>query len=108
MAAIFQVVLMLVWFASHYGGNLVIISMGEGARSDPGGTCPPPSIDCPARRGRHLTRDGRGACDRSRRVVQHGAQLTVALFFGSAGFRRVAGGALFGMVLAAGAFFLFR
>jgi hypothetical protein len=29
-------------------------------------------------------------------------KLTIALFFGSAGFRRVAGGALFGMVVAAG------
>ena len=34
-------------------------------------------------------------------------KLTVALFFGSPGFRRVAGGTLFGMIVAAGASLLF-
>jgi hypothetical protein len=34
-------------------------------------------------------------------------KLTVALFFGSAGFRRTAGATLFGMVVATGASLLF-
>ncbi len=105
MAAIFQVVLMLVWFASHYGGNRGIISMASvlGLTDVDALT-----ISMARRVASDISLETAALAIAVGVLSNTVLKLTVALFFGSAGFRRVAGGALFGMVLAAGASLLFR
>jgi len=105
MAAIFQVVLMLVWFASHYGGNRGIISMATvlGLTDVDALT-----ISMARRVAADISLETAALAIAIGVLSNTVLKLTVALFFGSAGFRRVAGGALFGMVLAAGASLLFR
>jgi uncharacterized membrane protein (DUF4010 family) len=105
MAAIFQVVLMLVWFASHYGGNRGIISMASvlGLTDVDALT-----ISMARRVAADISLETAALAIAVGVLSNTVLKLTVALFFGSAGFRRVAGGALFGMVLAAGASLLFR
>jgi len=105
MAAIFQVVLMLVWFASHYGGNRGIISMASvlGLTDVDALT-----ISMARRVASDISLETAALAITVGVLSNTVLKLTVALFFGSAGFRRVAGGALFGMVLAAGASLLFR
>jgi len=105
MAAIFQVVLMLVWFASRYGGNRGIISMATvlGLTDVDALT-----ISMARRVASDISLETAALAIAIGVLSNTVLKLTVALFFGSAGFRRVAGGALFGMVLAAGASLLFR
>jgi len=105
MAAIFQVVLMLVWLASHYGGNRGIISMATvlGLTDVDALT-----ISMARRVASDISLETAALAIAIGVLSNTVLKLTVAMFFGSAGFRRVAGGALFGMVLAAGASFLFR
>jgi len=105
MAAIFQVVLMLVWFASHYGGNRGIISMATllGLTDVDALT-----ISMARRVASDISLETAALAIAIGVLSNTVLKLTIALFIGSAGFRRVAGGALFGIVLAAGASFLFR
>jgi len=105
MAAIFQVVLMLVWFASRYGGNRGIISMATvlGLTDVDALT-----ISMARRVASDISLETAALAIAIGVLSNTVLKLTVAMFFGSAGFRRVAGGALFGMVLAAGASLLFR
>jgi len=104
MAAIFQVVLMLVWFASRYGGNRGIISMATvlGLTDVDALT-----ISMARRVASDISLETAALAIAIGVLSNTVLKLTVALFFGSAGFRRVAGGALFGMVLAAGASLVF-
>jgi len=105
MAALFQVVLMLVWFAGRYGGNSGIVSMATVLGLT--------DVDALT-----ISMARRVASDISLETAAFAVaigvlsntvlKLTVALFFGSAGFRRVAGAALLAMVLAAGASLMFR
>jgi uncharacterized membrane protein (DUF4010 family) len=105
MAAVFQVVLMLVWFASRYGGNRGIFSMATvlGLTDVDALT-----ISMARRVASDISLETAALAIAIGVLSNTVLKLTVALFFGSAGFRRVAGGALFGMVLAAGASLLFR
>jgi uncharacterized membrane protein (DUF4010 family) len=105
MAAIFQVVLMLVWFASRYGGNRGILSMATvlGLTDVDALT-----ISMARRVASDISLETAALAIAVGVLSNTVLKLTVALFFGSAGFRRVAAGALFGMVLAAGASLLFR
>jgi uncharacterized membrane protein (DUF4010 family) len=105
MAAIFQVVLMLVWFASHYGGNRGVISMATvlGLTDVDALT-----ISMARRVASDISLETAALAIAIGVLSNTVLKLIVALFFGSAGFRRVAGGALFGMALAAGASLLFR
>ena len=100
MAVIFQGVLMLVWFAGRYWGDRGIL----GTATVLGLT----DVDAlTISMARHVA--PRISYETAALAIAIGVlsntvlKLTVALFFGSPGFRRIAGGTLFGMVLAAGA-----
>jgi uncharacterized membrane protein (DUF4010 family) len=99
MAALFQGVLMLVWVAGRYWGNRGVY----GTATVLGLT----DVDAlTISMARHIAPTMSleiAALAIAIGVLSNTAlKLSVALFFGSPGFRRVAGGALVGMVLAAG------
>jgi uncharacterized membrane protein (DUF4010 family) len=98
MAALFQEVLMLVWLAGHYGGNLGIV----GTATVLGLT----DVDAlTVSMARHVAPGM--SLETAAFAIAIGVlsntllKLTVALFFGSPVFRRIAGGTLLGMVVAA-------
>jgi uncharacterized membrane protein (DUF4010 family) len=98
MTAIFQGVLMLVWVAGRYWGNKGIL----GTAIVLGLT----DVDAlTISMARHLAPDI--SLETAALAIAVGVlsnttmKLSLALFFGSSGFRRVAGGALFGMAIAA-------
>jgi uncharacterized membrane protein (DUF4010 family) len=100
MAAIFQGVLMLVWFAGRYWGDRGIV----GTATVLGLTDVDALTISMARRVATEISVETAAFAIAIGVLSNTAlKLTVALFFGSSGFRQVAGGALFGIILAAGA-----
>jgi uncharacterized membrane protein (DUF4010 family) len=105
MAAIFQGVLMLVWLASRYGGNRGIVSMATvlGLTDVDALT-----ISMARRVASDISLETAALAIAIGVLSNTVLKLTVALFFGSAGFRRVAGGALLAMVVAAGASLAFR
>lgn len=105
MAAIFQAVLMFVWFAGRYWGDRGIL----GTATVLGLTDVDALTISMARRVAPDASLETAALAIAVGVLSNTAlKLTVALFFGSPGFRRVAGGALFGMILAAGVSLLFQ
>ena len=104
MAVIFQGVLMLVWVAGRYWGNSGIL----GTATVLGLT----DVDAlTISMSRHVAQTV--SFETAALAIAIGVlsntvlKLTVALFFGSAGFRRIAGGTLLGMVAAAGASLVF-
>lgn len=100
MAAIFQGVLMLVWLAGRYGGDRGVL----GTATVLGLTDVDALTISMARHVAPALSVETAALAIAVGVLSNTAlKLTVALFFGSPGFRRVAGAALFGMVVAAGA-----
>ena len=104
MAALFQGVLMLVWAAGRYWGEGGII----GTATVLGLTDVDALTISMARRVASSVSLETAALAIAIGVLSNTAlKLTVALFFGSPGFRRVAGGTLFGMIVAAGASLLF-
>jgi uncharacterized membrane protein (DUF4010 family) len=105
MAAIFQVVLMLVWFAGRYGGNSGIVGMASvlGLTDVDALT-----VSMARRVASDISLDTAAFAIAIGVLSNTVLKLTVALFFGSAGFRRVAGATLFGMVVAAGVSLVFR
>jgi len=105
MAALFQGVLMLVWVAGRFWGNSGIL----GTATVLGLT----DVDAlTVSMARHVA--PAVSLETAALAIAIGVlsntvlKLTVALFFGSVGYRRVAGGTLLGMVVAAGASLLFR
>jgi uncharacterized membrane protein (DUF4010 family) len=104
MAAIFQGVLMLVWVAGRYWGDRGII----GTATVLGLTDVDALTISMARQVAPATSFEIAAVAIAVGVLSNTVlKLTVALFFGSAGFRRTAGATLFGMVVATGASLLF-
>ena len=105
MAAIFQAVLMVVWVAGHYWGDRGII----GTATVLGLTDVDALTISMARRIASDVSLETAALAIAIGVLSNTVlKLTVTVFFGSAGFRRVAGATLFGMVVAAGASLLLR
>jgi uncharacterized membrane protein (DUF4010 family) len=104
MAAIFQGVLMLVWFAGRSWGDRGIVGMATvlGLTDVDALT-----ISMARRVASDISLETAALAIAIGVLSNTVLKLTVALFFGSAGFRRVAGAALFGMVLAAGASLVF-
>jgi uncharacterized membrane protein (DUF4010 family) len=99
MAAIFQGVLMLVWVAGRYWGDRGIL----GTAAVLGLTDVDALTISMARHVAPAMSLHTAALAIAVGVLSNTAlKLTIALFFGSPVFRRVAGGTLFGMVLAAG------
>jgi uncharacterized membrane protein (DUF4010 family) len=104
MAAIFQAVLMLVWVAGRYWGDRGIVSTAAVL----GLTDVDALTISMARRVASSVSLETAAVAIAIGVLSNTAlKLSVALFFGSPGFRRVAGGTLLGMIVAAGASLLF-
>jgi uncharacterized membrane protein (DUF4010 family) len=99
MAAIFQGVLMLVWAAAQYGGDRGIL----GTATLLGLTDVDALTISMARHVAPAISLQTAALAIAVGVLSNTAlKLTIALFFGSPGFRRVAGGTLLGMILVAG------
>lgn len=105
MAVIFQAVLMLVWIAGRYWGDRGIV----GTATVLGLTDVDALTISMARRVAPDTSFETAALAIAVGVLSNTLlKLTVVLFFGSPAFRRIAGGTLLGMVVAAGASLLFR
>ena len=105
MAAIFQGVLMLVWVAGRYWGNSGII----GTATVLGLTDVDALTISMARQVAPTTSFEIAAFAIAVGVLSNTIlKLTMALFFGSPGFRRTAGATLFGMVVAAGVSLMLR
>jgi uncharacterized membrane protein (DUF4010 family) len=105
MAAIFQGVLMLVWVAGRYWGDRGIV----GTATVLGLTDVDALTISMARQVAPTTSFETAAVAIAVGVLSNTVlKLTVALFFGSPGFRRTAGATLFGMVAAAGVSLMFR
>jgi uncharacterized membrane protein (DUF4010 family) len=105
MAAIFQGVLMLVWVAGRYWGNSGII----GTATVLGLTDVDALTISMARQVAPTTSFEIAAFAIAVGVLSNTIlKLTMALFFGSSGFRRTAGATLFGMVVAAGVSLMLR
>jgi uncharacterized membrane protein (DUF4010 family) len=105
MAAIFQAVLTLVWFAGRYWGDRGIV----GTATVLGLT----DVDAlTVSMARHVAPTV--SLETAALAIAIGVfsntvlKLTVAVFFGSTGFRRIAGATLLGMVVAAGVSLMFR
>jgi uncharacterized membrane protein (DUF4010 family) len=105
MAAIFQAVLMVVWFAGRYWGDRGIL----GTATVLGLTDVDALTISMARQVAPTMSFETAALAIAIGVLSNTVlKLTVALFFGSPGFRRTAGATLFGMVAAAGVSLMFR
>jgi uncharacterized membrane protein (DUF4010 family) len=104
MAAIFQGVLMLVWFAGRFWGDRGIIGMATvlGLTDVDALT-----ISMARRVASDVSLDTAALAIAIGVLSNTVLKLAVAALFGSARFRRVAGGTLFGMVMAAGAAVVF-
>jgi uncharacterized membrane protein (DUF4010 family) len=104
MAAIFQGVLMLVWFAGRVWGDRGIIGMATvlGLTDVDALT-----ISMARRVASDVSLDTAALAIAIGVLSNTVLKLAVAALFGSARFRRVAGGTLFGMVMAAGAAVVF-
>jgi uncharacterized membrane protein (DUF4010 family) len=105
MAAIFQSVLMLVWFVGRYWGDSGIF----GTAAVLGLTDVDALTISMARQVAPTTSFETAALAIAIGVLSNTVlKLSVALFFGDRGFRRVAGATLFGMVIAAGLSLMLR
>jgi uncharacterized membrane protein (DUF4010 family) len=104
MAAMFQGVLMLVWVVGRYWGDRGIL----GTATVLGLTDVDALTISMARHVASAVSLETAALAIAVGVLTNTAlKLTVAVFFGSPGYRRLAGGTLFGMVLAAGVSLVF-